>query len=245
MFLGIDFAFSAKKRLPAALLFPSGNNSTLMEIRSFDKKFLPPFGGGLRSLFDNDFKSIQLQKLDDWLEKIMAEYSLTSIAIDCPTLFCPPDLKIRASEQQIKKVGCGIFLTPQQHSLERKIEAAKTILSQNPNKMHSGFSIWMQFAIEFAELCKSKTQTIEVFPNYFWKSNLGKNHKQIHNNATVKMELLRKKGLVNAEKALIFCTGMPEDQIDAAYCALTASFLTVDNKVGFFGNEDDKIYYLK
>ena len=238
--LGIDFAFSKIKKLPIAILTIDNEYYNIQTIPNH-----PPKGPGIQAVFYPEMAESYFKELRNWFVEIQKTFSITCIALDCPTKYCPEHKTIRQSENAILKMKYGIFKTPKKSVLDKKIQSALTTLNNTKANPHSGFSIWMGFAIEFSKVCSEFAPVIEVFPNWFWKNNIGMKHKSQPNSIQSKLKLMEAKGVINPYQILEIGFGKDEDKVDSLYCALCASKFSENKDVMSVGEGNDLIFCVK
>lgn len=219
MYLGIDFALTQTKALPIAILQKKEGALKLVSALN------PPNGPGLKVLWDTVAKEKYFLEIDLWFNKIQHEYNqpILQIALDCPTIFCPENMAIRSSEKELLEKGIKIFKTPTKQNLETKIEEIRQKLNAGMIQKVSGFTLWMYFAVEFAQRIKHYAPVWEVFPHWFWHTRLGLDYKKSPNQISEKFKLLESEFLLSENDILSNTTGQEADKLDATYCALVAS----------------------
>lgn len=238
MYLGIDFALTQNKALPVAILLKE--NGALKLVSALN----PPRGPGLKVLWDKEAKEKYFENLNQWFKKIVNEYNqpIQQIALDCPTMFCPKSKTIRTSEKELLEKGIKIFKTPTQQNLETKIEDIRQKLNAGTIQKVSGFTLWMYFAVEFAQRIKKYAPVREVFPHWFWHTKLGLDYKKSPIQISEKFKLLECEFLFSENDILSYTTGLEADKLDATYCAVVASKKTEELQTA--GIPSDLIYGL-
>lgn len=238
MYIGIDFALTQTKALPIAILQKNEGVLNLVSAQN------PPEGPGLKVLWDTEAKEKYFLKLEHWFQKIQNEYNqpILQIALDCPTMFCPKNKTIRSSEQEILQKGIKIFKTPTQENLEIKIEEIRQKLNAGTIKKVSGFTLWMYFAVEFANFIQQFAPVREVFPHWFWQNRLGIDYKKSPIQISQKFEILESEFNLSRNEINSKTTGLEADKLDATYCALVAS--KKEDKLQTAGEAKDLIYAL-
>lgn len=238
MYLGIDFALTQNKALPVAIL--SKKNGAIQLVSALN----PPEGPGLKVLWNKEKKEKYFETLSQWFQKIINEYNqpIKQIALDCPTIFCPKNKTIRTSEKILLQKGIKIFKTPTQQNLELKIEEIRQKINSGTIQKVSGFTLWMYFAVEFAQHINQYAPIREVFPHWFWHTRLGLDYKKSPTQISEKFKILENKFHLYENEILSNTTGLLADKLDATYCALVASKKSEELKTA--GISSDLIYGL-
>ncbi len=237
--LGIDFALSAQKRMPAKLMCIQNGEMQVLPL-----PILPPYGPGLKAIFDDNLYLNYKQVIMQWLQQIVESIGqqLDCIAIDCPTQYCKPNHTMRPSEKAVRAMGCGIFKTPTYEAMNVKLAEARKQFEMT-KKMKGGFSVWMKQAVDFADWCHSFcAQVIEVFPGLYWKIN--KLDKAVDSQSLLIDRMNHLQSLSHLHVLWNINERFLDDEIDALYCACTAAAFVANKSVVSLGDKDDFIYLL-